>query len=204
MQIYRSSSFYLYLALTLINLIFFRSITLFSIFTFFYLKYLYKKFKNRKRLSVLAAEFEQNLVYSPITGRIVFKSKSQHTHEIYIQHSFFESSDICLPITGEVRSVSSYHKVFGGVKKAKQGSFSYILELVSSDGTIVTMSMLNRTIIPNSISIIKEQDQGNIGAVFGQISWKGLIKINLPLNYIVNLKEGDKVVLGETPIATWS
>ena len=190
--------------LVVINSILVKSIILYLIIIILVCRYFYLKYNYKQHLKMLATELKQSIIYSPINGKIENIVDNENGIIITFKHNFIKSNDLCIPYTGLINDVNFDSKVFGQLKEnnlAEKTTYSFKIKTKTGFIKINIQSVFK---VLNLLSIIQDGDFCQVGSIMGEIPRMGKLFLKLPLGVKTNLKIGENVSMGKSPIAFWS
>lgn len=197
MKWYNFKSIPLFFLLILINSIFINSF-IFSTLLFILLirKIIYLYLIN-SQMNVSFSEFQNGLVYAPISGEVDEVRDDDRGNVIVCKGSSLIPSGICFPVGGEIISSTTNNQM------ADFFSFGKFEEIGIKKADFNLKLIIKMHKFQNFSKILRIGDMGISGALFSELPFMAKVEIILPKYFKVNVNVGEKVLLGKTPLASW-
>tara|TARA_B100000886_G_C20301184_1_gene439742 strand:- start:187 stop:786 length:600 start_codon:yes stop_codon:yes gene_type:complete len=198
MNWFKSASFIALTFLILLNLITLNNPIVYLLLLLCLVRLLFKYLYYQKNYQITSAEFQSGFVYSPISGIVDSVVFDNDRIKIMLKQHWYEATSICFPISGEVTKIE-YNK------KTAADYFSYteVSKLFIGNQKFNVFMRLISPIIAESKSVLRKGDIGNTGAIFSQMPFCGKLEMTLPSYFKLIVRNGEKVIIGKTPMASW-
>ncbi len=192
-----SPSVFLILLFLIVN-IFTVNVTIISaVLVVLILRKIVTHFQQRNQFDIVSGEFKNGFVYSPITG-IIENIKVKESNSVISCHSsLYLPTMIGMPLTGEVFELSQVGFSSRSFFERKKFEVS-----IKAKHLVLKMNVI-MTKFQYINNNLRAGDIGQTGAMISIMPAFSTLEIIIPKKYTLNVKVGDRVQFGKTPLATW-
>lgn len=192
-----SPSVFLLLLCLILNLLTVNATVISSVLVLLILRKVVTYFQQLNQFDIVSGEFKNGFVYSPITGIVENIIIKESNNVISCHSSLYLPTMIGMPLTGEVFNLS----------QVTSGSRSFFESKKFEISIKAKHLVLKMNVIMSKFQYINNNlragDIGQTGAMISILPAFSKLEIIIPKKYTLNVKVGDRVHFGKTPLATW-